>query len=151
MIRRAVPADKARVITLMRHFHADALLHSFLGGFRFEADPAYGERLFKAHLLWPHALCLVLDEDGAAQGVLMATATEHPFGPVRLARETLWWIEPDYRGASAVRMLDAFEEWARDQRCAFSGMAGLGGDPAVAKLYLRRGYSPAETHYLKAL
>ena len=82
----------------------------------------------------------------------MATASEHPFGPVWLARETLWWINPAYRGGTAaVRMLDAYEEWAALKGCLFVGMAGMGDDPAVAKLYRRRGYGHAETHYLKPL
>ena len=48
-------------------------------------------------------------------------------------------------------MLDAYEAWAGSQGCAFAGMAGMGADPDVAKLYLRRGYRVAETHFLKAL
>ena len=48
-------------------------------------------------------------------------------------------------------MLDAYETWAAAQRCAFAGMAGMGEDPVVAALYLRRGYRRAETHFLKPL
>ena len=99
----------------------------------------------------PHRMAIVLEADGAAQGVLMAAATDHPFGPVRLARETVWWIEPDYRGLSAMRMLDAYERWAQSELCRFSGMAGMGEFPDVAALYRRRGYLVAETHFLKAL
>ena len=65
--------------------------------FAFPFDPAYAERLFLVHLM-PRHLCLVHDVEGTAQGVLMAVAAEHPFGPVRVARETVWFIEPDYRG-----------------------------------------------------
>lgn len=68
-----------------------------------------------------------------------------------LARETVWFIDPEYRGTAAVRMLDAYERWAKSLGCVFTGMAGMGADPKVAKLYLRRGYRVAETHYLKAL
>lgn len=81
----------------------------------------------------------------------MAVASEHPFGPVWLARETVWWIEPLYRGLSASRMLQAYEDWAAEQNCDFVGMAGMGKDPEVARLYLRRGFKVAETHYLKAV
>jgi hypothetical protein len=81
----------------------------------------------------------------------MATASEHPFGPVWLARETVWWIDPAHRGSAAVRMLSEYEAWAAEQGCLFVGMAGMGDDPAVGKLYQRRGYRRAETHYLKSL
>jgi len=153
MIRRAVASDKARVIALLEHSRAAAGFDHVDGltGFSFPFDPAYAERLFLLHLARPESLCLVLDEDGEAQGILMAAAYEHPFGPVRLARETVWWIEPHHRGLAAVRMLDAYEDWAGEQDCDFTGMAGMGADPEVSKLYRRRGYRTAETHFLKAL
>jgi hypothetical protein len=48
-------------------------------------------------------------------------------------------------------MLSEYEAWAAEQGCLFVGMAGMGDDPAVGKLYQRRGYRRAETHYLKSL
>ena len=153
MIRAAELADKSRIVTLLKNSRGGAGFDQAEAatGFHFDFDPAYAERLFMTHLLLPNMLCLVLDQDDAAQGVLMAVASEHPFGPVRLATETVWWIEPEYRGLSAVRMLVAFEDWAREQDCHYSGMAGMGASPAVAHLYQRRGYRQAEVHFLKAL
>jgi GNAT superfamily N-acetyltransferase len=153
MIRHAIMPDKARIIRLLANSRGGAGFDQAEAatGFHFDFDPAYAERLFTTHLLMPNMLCLVLDIDDAAQGVLMAVAAEHPFGPVRLATETLWWIEPDYRGRNAVRMLEAFEDWARGQDCDYSGMAGMGASPQVASLYVRRGYRAAELHFLKAL
>ncbi len=153
MIRTGSPGDKARVVELLRDSHAGAGFDRSDGmtGFQFPFDPAYAERLFLAHLVAPRALCLVHDVAGAVQGVLLAVASEHPFGPVWLARETVWWIDPCHRGTAAVRMLDAYEAWAGSQRCRFVGMAGMGADPAVGALYRRRGYGVAETHFLKPL
>ena len=152
MIRTAELGDQARVVTLLKHSRDAAGFDQAGGptGFCFPFDPAYAARLFLAHLE-PHRLCLVLDAGGMAQGVLMAVAGEHPFGPVRLARETVWWIEPNYRGSAAPRMLALFEQWAAAEGCAFAGMAGLGAEPEVGRLYLRRGYRAAETHFLRAL
>ncbi len=153
MIRQAVPADKAAVIRLLQHSRAGAGFDHDKGptGFAFPFDPAYAERLFLLHLDRPQALCLVLDADDAPQGVLMAACGEHPFGPVRLARETVWWIEPAHRGLSAVKMLELYERWAAERGCGFAGMAGMGAEPDVGRLYERRGYRAAEMHYLKAL
>jgi len=150
--RTAQPDDKARVITLLEHSRAAAGFDrpDGLTGFCFPFDAAYAERLFLVHQM-PRHVCLVHDVEGTAQGVLMAVYAEHPFGPVRLARETVWFIEPEYRGLGAVKMLDAYEAWARGQGCQYVGMAGMGDDPDVGKLYLRRGYAVAETHYLKAV
>lgn len=152
-IRRAVEADRFHVIRLLRDSRAGAGFDSEDGptGFTFPFDPAYAERLFKHHITARDALCLVHVPKGVPQGVLMAQAFEHPFGPVRIAKETLWWIDPRHRGSAAMRMLEAYETWARELGCAFTGMAGMGADPAVAVLYERRGYRAAETHYLKAV
>jgi hypothetical protein len=152
MIRQAAIDDKERVITLLRHSRDAAGFDDAGGptGFAFPFEPAHAERLFLLHLM-PRHLCLLHDVEGAVQGVLMAVAHEHPFGPVWIARETVWWIEPDHRGLGAVKMLNGYELWARDQGCTFIGMAGMGDDPQVGRLYLRRGYRVAETHFLKAV
>lgn len=153
MIRPAVVADKSRVIQLLKDSRSAAGFNDPTGptGFVFPFDPAYAERLFLGHLSAPTACCIIHDVDGIAQGALLALSYEHPFGPVWLARETVWWIDPEHRGTAAPRMLDAYEEWAEERGCAFAGMAGMGDDPAVMKLYQRRGYKIAETHCLKAL
>lgn len=48
-------------------------------------------------------------------------------------------------------MLDAYEAWARGKGCRFAGMVAMGDDPVIARLYERRGYRRAETHFLKAI
>lgn len=152
MIRPAISRDKTRVVELLRDSRTGAGFDTPDGitGFTFPFRPEYAERLFLGHLRG-RTLCLVHDVQGRAEGVLMATATEHPFGPVWLARETLWWIDPAHRGSAAPRMLDAYETWAAAQGCQFAGMVGMGDDPIVAKLYQRRGYARAETHFLKPM
>lgn len=152
-IRRAVESDRFHVIRLLRDSRIGAGFDSEEGptGFSFPFDPAYAERLFLHHVTAKNALCLVHVPKVHPQGVLMAMAHEHPFGPVWIARETLWWIDPAHRGSAALRMLEAYETWAKENGCAFAGMAGMGADPAVSVLYERRGYRVAETHYLKAV
>jgi GNAT superfamily N-acetyltransferase len=152
MIRYAVHQDKTSVILLLKAARDAAGFDRPDGatGFSFPFDPVYAERLFLAHLE-PGRLCQVLVERGIAHGVLMAVAIEHPFGPVKLARETVWFIEPKFRGRAAAEMLAAYEAWAASQGCLYSALAGMGEDPAVGKLYRRRGYRVAETHFLKAV
>lgn len=154
MIRRATAADKERVILLQRDSRLGAGFDrpDGVSGFVFPYDPACAERLFLHHLSGPKACCLVHDVDGVAQGVLMAIAFEHPYGPVWLSKDTVWWIDPAHRGGTAaVRMLDAYEDWSRGEGCSYAGIAGMGEDPNIDRLMRRRGYRPAELHYLKAL
>lgn len=154
MIRPALFTDRNRVIQLLRDSRIGAGFDrpDGISGFVFPFDPAYAARLFVQHLTAPNMTCIVYDVHGLAQGVLMAVAFDHPYGPVRVAKESLWWIDPAHRGGTAaVRMLDAFDAWGREQGCHFGGVAGMGADPAVARLYERRKYRPAELHHLKAL
>lgn len=153
MIRRALSSDKTRAIELLRDSRIGAGFDNATGisGFVFPFVPEYAESLFLRYLRNPGMFALVwVDGHDEPQGVLLAHAFEHDFGPVRMSQERLWWIDPAHRGGTAaVRMLDAYERWAfEDQRCQFAGMAGMGDDPIVAKLYARRGYVRAETNFL---
>lgn len=153
MIRKAVLSDKNRIIELLRDSRIGAGFDSADGqtGLVFPFSEAYAERLFVRYLRGGFNLCLVHDVDGTAQGVLMAHAFDYDLGPLWLAQERLWWIDPAHRGSAAQRMLDAYENWALEKGCKYAGMAGMGKDPIVMKLYQRRGYVVAETHCLKSL
>ncbi|MBW7968111.1 GNAT family N-acetyltransferase [Bradyrhizobium sp. BR 10289] len=152
MIRSATRSDTARAIELLRD---SRLAAGFDGtgksGFAFPFVASYAERLFVRHLEMMNGCALVHDVSGVAEGLLLAVAYEHPYGPVWLASETVWWIDPAHRGRSAFAMLDAYEAWASGKGCSFVGMAGMDDDPIIARLYERRGYRHAETHFLKAV
>ncbi len=153
MIRIASAADSRRAVALLRDSHHAAGFDRADGpsGFVVPFEENDALQLFFGHLGAAHRFALVHDVGGVAQGLLLAAAFKHRFGPVWLACETVWWIDPAHRGSAAPRMLDRYEAWAREARYAFAGMAGMGDDPEVAKLYRRRGYRAAETHFLKAL
>lgn len=127
---------------MLRDFHGAAGLP-----FSFSAPWAAG--LFDTHRA-PDRLALVLDIDGRASGVLLAVAGQSPLGPFRIAQELAWWIDPAHRGHGTA-MLDAYEAWAAANRCAYVGVASLAAFPRTDAIYERRGYSRAETHFLKAL
>ena len=141
MIRHAIEADRPRCSTLLKESHVAA-------GFPWPFRGANAEALFSLHTSSDNACCIVLDIDGAAQGLLMAEAFEHPFGAGLWAKETVWFVSEQHRGRGALRMLDAYEAWAREKGCVAIGMASLESND-VSALYARRGYAPVETHFLK--
>lgn len=143
MIRFATVADRERCIALLKESHVAA-------GFAWPFRGANAEALFHHHVTNADACCIVLDFDGMAQGLLMATAFDHPFGAGRFAKETVWFVSPVARGRGAIRMLDAYEAWAKEQGCVAIGMASLASND-VSSFYARRGYAPAETHFLKSI
>lgn len=142
-VRLATPADRLRMVRLLKDAHAAAALP-----FAFSAPHAAA--LADRHIASPNLLAAVCAPSGVAQGVLLAASQEHPFAPVKYAAETVWWISPDARGAGAV-MLEFYETWAAEQGCVFAGMAALSTFPRAATIYRRRGYREAETHFLKPL
>lgn len=145
MIRRAVAADKFRALMLARSFHAAAALP-------FPFSPMHAAAVFDASLRNADRLCLVLEIAGKVEGVLVAQAGPHAFGPFKVASELMWWIEPAHRGSgAALRMIAAYEEWARSRDCQFAHIVGLGSDPAVGRIYERRGYQAVERHFMKPL
>ncbi len=139
-VRPATMADRFAVLRLGRAFIEG------LGILPFAA--AYAEQTVKAYIDQPDKLCLVLASGDAVQGFLMAHAAPHPFWPVKAAGELAWWIAPEHRGRGAVEMVRAYEAWAAEQGCGLIGMAHL-GDYRLTEFYRRRGYVPAENHFLK--
>lgn len=138
-VRRASEVDRLAVIRLLKESHAAA-------GFTFPFSAPHADMLFRQHM----DRGLVLVAGNPAQGVLMAMTFEHPFCAGKWAKETVWYIAPEARGRAALRMLDAYETWACEQGCTTIGMASLASND-VSKIYERRGYAPAETHFVKAL
>lgn len=138
-VRHATHEDRLAVIRLLKDSHAAA-------GFTFPFSAPHADLLFRQHL----AGGLVLVAGQPAQGALMAMTFEHPFGAGKWAKETLFYIAPEARGRAALQMLDAYEAWAREQGCTTIGMASLASND-VSRIYERRGYAPAETHFVKAL
>lgn len=138
-VRRAIPEDRLAVIRLLKDSHAAA-------GFTFPFSAPHADALFRAHI----ESGLVLVCGAPVAGVLMALTFDHPFGAGKWAKETVWYIAPEARGRSAIQMLDGYEAWARVQGCVTIGMASLASND-VSRIYARRGYAPAETHFVKAL
>ncbi len=140
-VRPATAKDRDRVVVLLRESHEAA-------GFTFPFQAAYADQLFQQHMASPKACVFVAGNP--ARGVLMAVAFDHPFGAGRIAKETVWFVTPEARGRGAIKMLDAYEVWARSVGCVSVGMASLTTND-VSRLYERRGYSAVETHFMKPL
>lgn len=144
MIRKAISADKMQVLSMAKAFHEAS-------GIPIPFSAAAASVLFSATLVDADRLCLVYEHDGIARGVLAAVAAAHHLAPVKVASEIIWWIEPEWRGRCAMKMLALYEGWAAERGCQYVSMVGLGGDPAVSKFYARRGYQAVERHFMMPL
>lgn len=144
-----MPSDKMAVIRLLKDAHTAAGFSSD-SPFLYEFEAAYAERAFLSHTGSLDALCLVLDS-GRPTGVLMARVFDYELGPARVAKETVWWIDPSQRGRAAMRMLEFYETWAAGRGATAVGMAALAAAPRAGEIYQRRGYQPVEQHFVKRL
>lgn len=142
-VRHARNEDAGRVVELLRQSHAAAR-------WTFAFDPARAHSLFDQHMQSARSCVLVLEDEAQVQGLLMASAFEHPFGAGLCASETVWFIAEESRGRNALRMLDSYEAWAEEQGCDVVCMASLAIND-VSRIYTRRGYAPVETHFMKAV
>lgn len=142
-VRHARNSDAGAVVGLLRQSHAAAR-------WTFPYDPVRAQSLFCQHMQSGKACVLVLESDGVVSGILMAGVFDHPFGAGLCANETVWFIAEEARGRGSLKMLDAYEAWAKEQGCAVICMASLAIND-VSRIYTRRGYAPVETHFMKAL
>jgi len=95
---------------------------------------------------------LLLENDGAAIGMLGFLKYPDINDGETVMSETFWYVKPDQRGGG-LRLLKRFEDIAREQGAKRVIMAHLKNlMPAeLEHLYVRRGYKPTETNYLKVL
>lgn len=142
MIRRATLDDTLPVLALLRDAHEAALAKFF------EFDSAMAERQWNTHLASPESICLVYEIDGIPRGVFVGAAANYPSGPVKLAIEVVFWVSPQHRGSAWIRIMREFEAWAATKDCAFTSISSK-QDERFSTALERRGYAPAETHYLR--
>lgn len=141
MIRRSKMSDKSACIRLLRDSHKAA-------GYTFPFSAVHASVLFDMHHISPNCCIFIMGDE--PQGLFMASLFDHPFGAGRYANETVWFVSEGARGRGALKMLDAYEAWAIENGCVAVCMASLSTND-VSKIYARRGYLPAETHFIKNL
>lgn len=140
LIRRASRADVPDMVRMAGEFIAAS-------GTGLPFVPEYVEGSIRRHMVTSGALALVLDDDGP-RGMLCAIVSRSPLAPVTVAEELVWWIDPEYRGRSALAMLAAYEKWAVGMGCDRAAMVAL-AETKTASLYSRRGFRPAEMRHVK--
>lgn len=82
-------------------------------------------------------------------GMIGVWVFDHPLSGDRVAGEVFWWVDPNQRGRTGIRLWDAAETWARERGA--SAMQMIAPNDRVARLYQTRGYRPLETVYQRSL
>lgn len=69
------------------------------------------------------------------------------------AMESFWYVFAEYRGRNALRLIDKFEEWAKEldvKRITMASLDYLDGE-IVGKIYARKGYLPTDRMFTKSV
>ena len=95
---------------------------------------------------------LLVDEANSAVGIIAGYISELIFSHDKVASEAIWYVAPLHRGKRvSLRMVDAFEFWANKRGCKYVHMSLLANNDRVGKIYNRKGFTSAETSYLKRI
>ena len=70
-----------------------------------------------------------------------------------IASEFFWYVMPNHRGTIGIRLLNTFENWAKEKGCLKVTMTHLSDSmpDKLKRLYERRDYKKIETNYIKEL
>lgn len=99
---------------------------------------------------------VVMDVDlqGNTTGFIAFEYGAYLFSPVGCGIEKALWVEPQYRQSNiAEKLLEAFEEWAKELKCSILQLSSLETKEAkmLDKFYKKKGYVKVENTYLKEL
>lgn len=103
--------------------------------------------------LGPDSELFVIENDGIVFGILGMEIFDSPTGKQRVANEHYWYVIPEHRGVSSIRLLRHGMKWAKDKNCSHimlnaSRLASNLHDE-VCHLYECMGFKGFETVYIK--
>lgn len=88
-------------------------------------------------------------------GMLLGVIAPTWFAPdTPIATELAWWVDEHHRkGTAAIRLVQAFEEWAKASGAAIACMCEMvvDGQPPVGDMIQRMGYIPSERAFIKEI
>lgn len=86
------------------------------------------------------------------KGMLGALKFNDPNTGELIATELFWFVDASARGRG-IKLLNAFEKWAKKEGCKKTIMVHLSDSipEEVKKIYIRKGYIELETHYMKGV
>ena len=144
-IRTATPDDVFDILILAKEFSKEApKSHKW--------DKEKTELFLLSAFQNDNMEIFVIDADGEIEGALVGLISELYMSHTVQATELAWFVSKDYRGKpSSIRLIKAFEKWAKDRGANQVGMGDIEGISNLENLYNRLGYEKSETVYLKEL
>jgi len=144
-IRRATSADVDVIVAMALRFQQTTTYAQYLR----TTEPTL-RALAAAIVANAEAVILVAERLGVVVGMIAAVLVVQPMSGECVGTEICWWMEPEARGGrSALRLLRAAEQWARDRGAVVFQMSAP--SDAVGAFYEALHYDRIETHYQRRL
>ena len=143
IIRPATEADLPYLIMLANVMLAESSFSSV----PFEPE-AFALTVIR--LLDDQQFVMLAEKDGQIVGAMLGIATPFAFSYAMMAQDVALFVHPDARGRLiSVRLIRAFEEWARAHNCLQIRPAVSSGCEAACRLYGLLGYRPVGVSFVK--
>ncbi|NBW21506.1 MAG: GNAT family N-acetyltransferase [Caulobacteraceae bacterium] len=148
MIRLATANDDEAILAMAKEFISFSPYADF-------ASTTDNE--LRATIKWcmSNATIFVSENNGTLIGMLIAIIAPMWYAPTALvASEMAWWINTEHRrGTAAIRLVQAFENWAREKGAIAVCMSNLQVDNAnaVCGMLNRMGYNRTEQTHTKRI
>jgi GNAT superfamily N-acetyltransferase len=144
MIRKALSSECQAIAAFMKRFEEDSKL--------IRVDVDYTARMHAERIDRGTGVIFLLCDDatGEMQGGLGGIFGPSMISDEKVAVETFWYVAPEHRGRG-LKLMIAFEEWAKRQGCQKVAMVHLTDShpEELGQLYVRRGYKLVESHFVR--
>ena len=102
------------------------------------------------------AIGIVAEKDNIVIGMLAFIVAPHIFNRnVVCAEEIVWWVDPEYRLKTGMKMLEEAEILLKNRGINYSAMKHLHkkelSPDIMDKFFMRKGYEKIETSFIKRL
>ena len=142
IIRKATHDDIFDLLVLARGFSKEApAMHKW--------DKDKTEAMLKMCIDGTATTILVMETEGEVVGGIVGVIQPLFMSHTIVAAELAWFVAPSRRGKGALKLLRAFEGWAKDNGADYITMADIRGIADLSKLYERQGYELSEAAYSK--
>lgn len=146
IIREAITSDLEALSEMGAEFYRS-------GGLPGQFVPSCFATFWSERFFHRDGTILVGEVGNTAVGTIGGLVYPDPNNGDLIAQEMFWWVNRGFRGKDALRLLEAFETWARlkgAKRLVMTAVHGL-RDRALGRLYAGRGYRELETNFVRGI
>ncbi len=142
-IREATEEDALDCLILFKQFHKESKVP-------YSWDAKKTQEVFVQTLPLDNFVTLVAEINNEVVGFICAMYSEPFFSSEKISTEVAWFVNKEYRNSTAgFRLMKSYEDWARGKGVKYIGMTYLENVTDLSEVYEKKGYSKAETQYMK--